>query len=340
MIEVISGPCSAESEEQVFATASALRVAILPKNMCISAFRAGLWKPRTRPGNFEGVGEKGLPWLKRVQDELGLKVMVEVGSPLHVEAALKAGVDMLWIGARTTADPFAMQALADALGGTDIPVFVKNPTNPDAELWIGAVERLASAGVKDVRAIHRGFSFYEKSKYRNYPKWQVPLDVQQRLPGLKMYCDPSHIAGNGAYIQELSQRALDLGFAGLFIESHISPQSALSDASQQVTPQELSGILSRLVVKDASDSVSEEISRLRETINMIDDNLLDLLAQRMDVSRKIGQCKKAGNMTVYQQRRWEEVVKRISEGAVSRGLDGKAVQELYKIIHQASIECQ
>ena len=341
MIEIVSGPCSAESGEQVFATASALRLMdTLEGRMHLRAFRAGLWKPRTRPGSFEGVGEKGFPWLKDVQQRLGYKVMVEVGTPSHVEAALKAGMDMLWIGARTTTNPFDVQAIADALRGTDIPVFVKNPINPDVDLWVGAVERLFAAGITDISTVHRGFSYYEKSRYRNYPKWQVPIDVMQMLPDVPMYCDPSHIGGSREYLREISQKALDLGFKGLFVESHISPDTAKSDALQQVTPQELVGMLSSLVVKDSKALNEGNIALLRAKIDTIDDNLLDVLAERMKVVEQIGEYKRANKMQVFQQSRWEEVQSRVAKGARARGLDADAVGELFKIIHQASIERQ
>lgn len=312
----------------------------LEGRMHLRAFRAGLWKPRTRPGSFEGVGEKGFPWLKDVQQRLGYKVMVEVGTPSHVEAALKAGMDMLWIGARTTTNPFDVQAIADALRGTDIPVFVKNPINPDVDLWVGAVERLSAAGITDISTVHRGFSYYEKSRYRNYPKWQVPIDVMQMLPDVPMYCDPSHIGGSREYLREISQKALDLGFKGLFVESHISPDTAKSDALQQVTPQELVGMLSSLVVKDSKALNEGDIALLRAKIDTIDDNLLDVLAERMKVVEQIGEYKRANKMQVFQQSRWEEVQSRVAKGARARGLDADAVGELFKIIHQASIERQ
>lgn len=312
----------------------------LEGRMHLRAFRAGLWKPRTRPGSFEGVGEKGFPWLKDVQQRLGYKVMVEVGTPSHVEAALKAGMDMLWIGARTTTNPFDVQAIADALRGTDIPVFVKNPINPDVDLWVGAVERLSAAGITDISTVHRGFSYYEKSRYRNYPKWQVPIDVMQMLPDVPMYCDPSHIGGSREYLREISQKALDLGFKGLFVESHISPDTAKSDALQQVTPQELVEMLSSLVVKDSKALNEGDIALLRAKIDTIDDNLLDVLAERMKVVEQIGEYKRANKMQVFQQSRWEEVQSRVAKGARARGLDADAVGELFKIIHQASIERQ
>ena len=274
---IIAGPCSAESEQQVFETAKAL------KEAGVEVLRAGIWKPRTRPGSFEGVGSEGLHWMQRVQKELGMKVSTEVANVKHVYEALKAGVDMLWIGARTTANPFAMQEIADALKGTDIPVLVKNPVNPDVELWIGALERLNMAGLKKIGVIHRGFSTYGKHKYRNIPQWQLPIEIKRRFPDMLMICDPSHISGKREYIHEISQQAMDLGFDGLIIESHICPEIALSDAAQQVTPTSLSEILSQLVIRNVDSEnlkYKENIDELRARIDEIDRDLLDLLADR------------------------------------------------------------
>ena len=344
MINIISGPCSAESEEQVFATASALsKLDCSGCGMKMTAFRAGLWKPRTHPGSFEGVGVEGLPWLVRVQKELGLKVIVEVASPAHVESVLKAGLDMVWIGARTTTNPFAMQDIADSLMGVDIPVFVKNPMNPDLELWIGAVERVLRAGVPQVCAIHRGFSFYEKIRYRNMPKWQVAVDFMQRLPQVPLYCDPSHISGSREYLAEVSQRALDLGFGGLFIESHCNPSAALSDSAQQVTPAQLEAILRSLTVKhsDSDDeATAASMKEIRARIDVVDENILDMLAARMELVDEIGSLKHRHNMTVLQQARWEEIIRKMSEGASLRGLDEDFVRELFKLVHQAAIDRQ
>lgn len=315
-----------------------------PCGMRLSAFRAGLWKPRTRPGTFEGVGEEGLPWLQEVQESCGIQAMVEVATPAHLEAALNAGIRIVWIGSRTTTDPFAVQALADCLeGSADVTVFVKNPINPDPELWIGAVERIAKAGVGKVCAIHRGFSFYEKSRYRNAPKWQVPIDVMRCMSGVPMYCDPSHIAGDAALVGEVAQSALNLGFAGLFIESHINPAAALSDSAQQLTPVALGRMLGTLVPKNAvvSDaSVAAQIDALRSHIDEVDDALLDLLATRMQISEEIGLCKKKDGITVLQPSRWKKVLEKVSAGAVQRGLDPVFVCNLFNLIHEASIERQ
>ena len=264
---IIAGPCSAESEQQVFETAKGLKAA------GVEVLRAGIWKPRTRPNCFEGVGSEGLVWMKRVQRELGMKISTEVANVKHVYEALKAGVDMLWIGARTSANPFAMQEIADALKGTDIPVLVKNPVNPDVELWIGALERLNMAGLKKIGVIHRGFSAYVKSKYRNVPQWQLPIEIKRRFPDMLMICDPSHISGKREYIQEVSQQAMDLGFDGLIIESHICPEIALSDAAQQVTPTSLREILGKLIIRDIdSENIEykENIDELRAQIDDID----------------------------------------------------------------------
>ncbi len=315
-----------------------------PEGMRLSAFRAGLWKPRTRPGTFEGVGEAGIPWLAGIQRSLGLPVAVEVATEAHLDAVLSAGIRIVWIGSRTATDPFAVQALADVLRGcSDVTVYVKNPINPDPDLWIGAMERVMASGVKSIAAVHRGFSFYETVRYRNNPKWQVPIDVMRRMPQIPMFCDPSHISGDASLVGTVSQSALDLGFAGLFIESHCNPQAALSDASQQVTPQQLGEILSSLVpkdmvVKDADTAV--RIEALRSRIDEIDEALLDLLASRMEISGEIGASKKKGGITPYQPSRWEKVLERVTSGAASRGLDRSFVREVFTLIHEASIEKQ
>ena len=270
---IIAGPCSAESEQQLFETARAL------KSNGVNVLRAGIWKPRTRPNCFEGVGADGLGWMRRVQRELGMKTSTEVANVKHVYEALKAGVDLLWIGARTTANPFAMQEIADALKGTDIPVLVKNPVNPDVELWIGALERLNMAGLKKIGVIHRGFSTYTKAKYRNIPQWQIPIEIKRRHKDILMICDPSHISGKREYIQEVSQQAMDLGFDGLIVESHICPEIALSDAAQQVTPSSLSEILSHLVIRNVETEdveYKENIDEIRARIYELDNELLKL----------------------------------------------------------------
>lgn len=334
---VIAGPCSAESEQQVFETAKALKASR------VEVLRAGIWKPRTRPNCFEGVGAEGLVWMRRVQRELGMKISTEVANVKHVYEALKAGVDMLWVGARTSANPFAMQEIADALKGTDIPVLVKNPVNPDVELWIGALERLNMAGLRKIGVIHRGFSTYGKSKYRNVPQWQLPIEIKRRFPDLLMICDPSHISGKREYIHEISQQAMDLGFDGLIVESHICPEIALSDAAQQVTPMNLSEILGKLIIREVdSENVEykENIDELRAKIDVIDNDLLDLLASRMKVSDEIGKYKKQNNITILQPGRWDSILGKVFEKGTAKGLDNEFLEKVFKAIHQASIDRQ
>ena len=330
---VIAGPCSAETEEQVMTTARQL------KEKGCHNFRAGVWKPRTKPGGFEGHGEKALPWMQRVKEETGMLVSTEVATPEHVELALKYGIDILWIGARTTANPFAMQALADALQGCDIPVFVKNPVNPDLELWIGALERLNQAGIKRLGAIHRGFSSYDKKIYRNLPMWQIPIELRRRIPQLPIISDPSHIGGRRELIAPLCQQAMDLGFDGLIIESHCSPDEAWSDARQQVTPDVLDYILSLLVVRDEK-MTTEDIKILRSQIDELDNQLMDLLAKRMRVCREIGQFKKEHNMTILQTNRYNEILeKRGAQGALC-GMDPGFVAKVFENIHEESVRQQ
>lgn len=334
---VIAGPCSAENEEQVFLTAYDL------KSRGINVLRAGLWKPRTRPNCFEGVGEIGLPWLLRVRKELDMKISTEVANIHHVHEALKAGIDMLWIGARTSANPFAMQEIADALKGTDIPVLVKNPVNPDVELWIGALERLNMAGLKKLGVIHRGFSAYGKHKYRNVPQWQLPIEIRRRYPEMLMFCDPSHIAGKRMYVPEIAQQAMDLGFDGLIIESHICPDAALSDAAQQLTPESVGEMLGELVIRHAhTENIQyrESIDELRARIDVIDSELLDLLALRMKVSDEIGQYKKQNNITILQAGRWEKILQKVFAYGDKQGLDSEFLEKIFKAIHQASIDRQ
>ncbi len=330
---VMAGPCSAESEEQVMRTARELAA-----NGC-RIFRAGVWKPRTKPGGFEGNGELALPWLEQVKAETGMLTATEVATPEHVEQALKHGVDVLWVGARTTANPFAVQALADSLKGTDIPVFVKNPVNPDLELWIGALERLNQAGLQRIGAIHRGFSSYDKKLYRNLPMWQIPIELRRRYPQLPLVCDPSHISGRRDLIAPLCQQAMDLGFDGLIVEAHCNPDSAWSDAKQQVTPEVLDYILSLLVVRD--DTVTTEgITQLRHQIDDIDNQLMDLLAKRMRVCREIGQYKKEHNMTVLQSQRYNEILdKRGVQGSMC-GMSADFAKNIFEHIHEESVRQQ
>ncbi|MBO5061074.1 MAG: bifunctional 3-deoxy-7-phosphoheptulonate synthase/chorismate mutase type II [Prevotella sp.] len=330
---VMAGPCSAETEEQVITTARQLAA-----KGC-HLFRAGVWKPRTKPGGFEGNGEAALPWLRTVKEETGMMVATEVATPEHVELALKYGVDILWVGARTTANPFAMQALADSLRGVDVPVFVKNPVNPDLELWIGAMERINQAGVKRLAAIHRGFSSYDKKIYRNLPMWQIPIELRRRIPQLPIICDPSHIGGSRELVAPLCQQAMDLGFDGLIVESHCNPDCAWSDAKQQVTPDVLDYILSLLVIRD-DNMTTEGIVALRKQIDELDNQLMELLAKRMRVCREIGQYKKEHNMTVLQTGRYNEILdKRGAQGTLC-GMDPKFVKEIFESVHEESVRQQ
>ena len=330
---VIAGPCSAETEEQVMTTATQLA------HKGCHMFRAGVWKPRTKPGGFEGNGEKALPWMKRVKNETGMLVTTEVATPEHVELALKYDIDILWIGARTSANPFAMQALADSLRGVDVPVLVKNPVNPDLELWIGALERINQAGVKRLAAIHRGFSSYDKKIYRNLPMWQIPIELRRRIPSLPILCDPSHIGGRRELVAPLCQQAMDLGFDGLIIESHCDPDKAWSEAKQQVTPDVLDYILSLIVVRDETVT-TEGIHELRNQIDELDNQLMDLLAKRMRVCREIGQYKKEHNMTVLQPVRYSEILDKRGAQGVLCGMDAEFVKKIFENVHEESVRQQ
>ncbi len=323
---VIAGPCSAETETQVLNTAKEL------KNNGINLFRAGIWKPRTRPNCFEGVGAKGLPWLQKVKAETGMLVVTEVANAKHVELALNAGIDMLWVGARTTVNPFAVQEIADALKGTKIPILVKNPINPDLELWIGALERLYAAGIDKLAAIHRGFSTYQKIKFRNEPQWQIAIDLKRRIPNLPIFCDPSHICGKREYLEEVCQKAMDLNYNGLIIESHCNPDKAWSDASQQLTPGDLGKLLSNLIIRKPeadNENIRSTLNDLRFLIDDFDSQLLDLLEERMKVVQKIGAYKKANNISVLQSRRWNSILERIQQLGESKGFS-KASREYYE----------
>jgi chorismate mutase len=335
---IISGPCSAETEEQMVATAK--QIAATGK---VHALRAGIWKPRTRPGQYEGAGEEGLKWLIRAKQETGLPVATEVANAAHVEACLKAGVDILWVGARTTVNPFSVQEVADALKGVDIPVMVKNPINPDVELWLGALERLNKAGITKLAAIHRGFSSFEKGPFRNVPMWDLAIDLKTRVPDLDMICDPSHIAGNRDLIAFISQKALDLDMAGLMIESHINPDAAWSDAKQQVTPSALSKIIDELVVRTQSTdnkTFKDTLSILREQIDHLDDEIMQKISSRMKISEKIGQYKKENNVTILQVNRWEEILQTRIALCKAMGLNEEFTSELLKLIHHESIQVQ
>ncbi len=334
---VIAGPCSAETEEQV------LKIAHELKNSDVSIFRAGIWKPRTRPGGFEGVGEIGLKWLQKAKAETGLLIATEVANATHVKLALEYGIDVLWIGARTTVNPFAVQEIADALQNTDKIVLVKNPVNPDLALWIGGVERLYNAGIKKLGVIHRGFSTYEKTKYRNIPEWQIAIELQSRFPDLPLLIDPSHITGRRDMIQEVSQQALDLNYDGLIIETHTDPDNAWSDAAQQVTPTVLKQMFEDLKVKKMTveeDGYNTEMIKLRANIDIYDSKILEILGNRMKVAEQIGALKKANNVAVLQNKRWNEILGKMILDGEEKGLSEEFILKMFKAIHQESITHQ
>lgn len=330
---VIAGPCSAETEEQV------LKVAHDLKQAGVKIMRAGIWKPRTKPGGFEGVGSEGLAWLRRAKEETGLYISTEVATQKHVYEALKYGVDLLWIGARTTANPFAVQEIAEALQGVDIPVLVKNPVNPDLELWIGALERLSAVGLTRLGAIHRGFSAYGKKLYRNQPQWQIPLELKRRYPHLPIICDPSHIGGKRELIEPLCQQAMDLDFDGLIVETHNHPDEAWSDAAQQITPAMLTSILDGLIIRSNKTS-GESLSSLRSMIDEVDSQLIDILVRRMQIARSIGHLKKAEGLTVMQTSRYDQIMQRASEQAQRAGLSVDFVVSIFEAIHKESVRAQ
>ncbi|MDD3004187.1 bifunctional 3-deoxy-7-phosphoheptulonate synthase/chorismate mutase type II [Flavobacterium sp.] len=334
---VLAGPCSAETEAQVLAIAEEL------KNSDVSIFRAGIWKPRTRPGGFEGIGAMGLKWLQKAKAQTGMLMAVEVANANHVKLALEHDIDVLWIGARTTVNPFAVQEIADTLQNTDKIVLVKNPVNPDLSLWIGGVERLYRAGIKNLGVIHRGFSVYEKTKYRNNPEWQVAIDLQNKFPLLPLICDPSHITGRRDMIPEVAQQALDLNYDGLMIETHIDPDNAWSDAAQQIVPQQLLHILKQLKVKNKTSDQAlyvNEITRLRTQIDISDDKLLEIMGQRMKLSQAIGLLKKENDIAVLQNQRWIEILERMKTMGLQRGLSEEFIENFFKAIHQESIKHQ
>ncbi len=335
---IISGPCSAETLEQTLATAKALAY-----SGRVDLFRAGIWKPRTKPGMFEGNGELALPWLVEVKRTTGLAVATEVANAKHVEAALKYGVDLLWIGARTTSNPFSVQEIAEAIGGADVPVLVKNPMNADVELWNGAVERLAKCGVKELGLIHRGFSGYGSSQYRNTPMWHLALEIKKRLPELPIFCDPSHICGNRTGLLQVAQQAADLNFNGVMLESHIAPDSAWSDAKQQVTPAELITLLDNIVWRaEGSDSVAYQTSldELRGVIDRLDDEILKLLSKRMEAAEGIGRIKRENNVMILQSSRWNQVVERVLARSEELGLSQDFLHIILEAIHIESINKQ
>ena len=335
---IISGPCGAETEEQVLKTAH--EIAKLGK---VTVFRAGIWKPRTRPNSFEGVGSVGLPWLKKVKEQTGLPTAVEVANAQHAYEALKHGVDILWIGARTTVNPFSVQEIADAIKGVDIPVMIKNPVNPDIQLWIGALERINQAGITKLVGIHRGFHSFEKTKYRNAPKWEIAIELKTMCPELPIICDPSHISGRIDLLQAVSQKALDLDMAGLMIESHIDPPSALSDAKQQVTPSQLAELLSGLTIRAAvshNKEFTNQLEQLRHIIDEIDDELMHAMGRRMGIAVQIGEYKRDNNVTILQVNRWEEIINKRLHLANSLGLSDEFVKQLLQLVHKESIRKQ
>lgn len=333
---IISGPCSAESEEQMLTIARQLVGTV-------DVFRAGVWKPRTRPNAFEGHGQDALNWLATVKSDTGLRTATEVANAQHVDAALKAGVDVLWIGARTSVNPFSVQEIADSLKGVKMPVMVKNPINPDLQLWIGALERIAAAGIEEIAAIHRGFSWFEKTPFRNDPKWEYPIELKRLYPDLELICDPSHIAGTRDLLQMIAQKALDLNFSGLMIESHHDPDNALSDAKQQITPETLITLLGRLQVRQATSEDAfflNRLEQLRESIDEIDGELIQKLAARMALVDEIGEYKRENNVTIYQVQRWKEILRTRMEWALALGLDEDFIRALLHSLHKESIARQ
>lgn len=336
---IIAGPCSAESETQVLATAKALA-----NTGMVYVFRTGLWKPRSRPGSFTGAGAKGIKWLDRVKAETGLKIAVEVASPQHIEACLENGTaDILWIGARTVSNPFSVDEISQSLAGTDIPVLVKNPLSPDIDLWTGAIERVYRAGVKKIAAVHRGFSPFEKTTYRNMPKWEIPIELRRRIPGLPVICDPSHLAGLASLVPEVAQKALDLNMHGLMVEVHVNPSEALSDAAQQLSVDSFVKMMQSLVFrKPTADDPGflNQLEELRHQIDSIDYQIIDLIAARMNVSGKMGEYKCRNNVTVLQMERWLEILRTRTGHGKQTGLEGSFVESLMKLLHQESIRKQ
>lgn len=334
---IIAGPCSAETEEQV------LKIAHELKKSDVSIFRAGIWKPRTRPGGFEGVGAIGLKWLQKAKQETGLLLATEVATRAHVELVLKHDIDIVWIGARTTVNPFAVQEIAEVLKNTDKIVLLKNPVNPDLSLWIGGLERLYNANIKKLGIIHRGFSTHEKNKYRNNPEWQIAIEMQSKFPDLPMICDPSHITGNRNMIQQVSQQALDLNYDGLMIETHINPDKAWSDAAQQVTPDELKNILKNLKVRKQTEEdfdYTSAIAKLRTQIDEIDGKVLEIIGKRMKIVQQIGELKRERNVAILQNHRWQEILERMLLIGKQEELSEEFIISLFKAVHQESIHHQ
>ena len=335
---IISGPCSAETESQLLLTAQQLK-----ERITINYFRAGIWKPRTKPGMFEGVGQIGLSWLQRVKKEIGLKSIVEVANPQHVEQILKHGIDACWIGARTSVSPFAVQEIAESLKGVNIPVFIKNPVNPDLELWSGALERFIKSEISEIRLIHRGFSSSVFSEFRNPPMWQLAIEMKRRFPHIPLLCDPSHICGNRNFLKEIAQKSIDLDYDGLMLESHVDPDNAWSDAKQQITPSELASLLNSLIWRKASaeePASMVELRKIRENIDYIDDELIELLAQRMQLSDQIGALKRQNNITILQTERWNNMLLRLEKKALQRGLSKDFFKKYFEAVHFESINHQ
>lgn len=334
---IFAGPCSAETEEQLLETTKRIQA------IGVNVIRAGIWKPRTRPNNFEGVGEDALRWIQNVKKETGVKFAIEVATPKHVYEALKHNVDILWVGARSTTNPFTVQEIAEALRGADVPVLVKNPINPDLALWLGAIERISNVGVTKIGAIHRGFSSFKQTKYRNLPMWQIPLELKRQLNTIPLICDPSHICGNRDNIFEVAQNAMDLDYDGLIIESHRDPENAWSDASQQITPEILGTMLKNLKFRTPTSKDKDFItilSELREQIDHVDKELFDIISQRMEIVEKMGLYKKKNNVTVFQKSRWQEISDSRNKWAEELGLNPEFMWDLFKLIHDASIRRQ
>jgi len=335
---LVSGPCSLETEKQALDTAR-----LLAKDKRVFVYRGGVWKPRTRPGSFEGVGSIGLKWLQKVREETGLRVGTEVANAQHTEEALKAGLDVVWIGARSTASPFVVQEIADVLKGTDVVVMIKNPVNPDVQLWMGAIERIHQAGIRNLVAIHRGFTPFRDTKYRNYPNWKTVIELRRTLPNLPIICDPSHIAGKREYLYEIAQKAFDMGMEGLMLESHIDPSCALSDAAQQLTPADLGKLLDKLVIRhETADNPDFEnrLEMLRNRIDAIDNELLELLSSRVEIVKEIGKYKKENNVTALQVSRWSQLMENRVKVGSGLNLDDTFVKILFQLIHEDSVRMQ
>ncbi len=334
---IMAGPCSAETEEQLLETSRRI------KEVGVKIIRAGIWKPRTRPNQFEGIGEEALRWIQNVKKETGLKFAVEVATPKHVYEAIKHNIDILWIGARSTTNPFTVQEIAEALRGADVPVMIKNPINPDLALWLGAIERITNVGVKKIGAIHRGFSSFKQTKYRNLPVWQIPLELKRQMPDMPLICDPSHIGGRRELIFDIAQNAMDLDYDGLIIETHRDPEHAWSDAAQQITPEALGAIIKNLKYRTPTSQDRDFISvlgELREQIDHVDRELFEVMSQRMEIVEKMGLYKKQNNVTVFQKNRWQEISETRNKWAEELGLNPEFMWDLFKLIHDASIRRQ